>query len=250
MKQVVLITGGTSGIGMSLAEAYLKQGAAVAVCGRSQAALDRFSDAHPDALAIQADVTIDAARIAMLDAVANRFGRLDVLINNAGTFVERNFATGVNTTQDLEQEVALNLTAPIQLTSEALRRWPTMTAIVFVTSGFALVSPTRAPTYGAVKAGLHAFAEGLRRQLAPRGTHTYAQKPLLPQLHRRAYTPEISASFGCLIFKRLHVRGVERHDRARLPHGRLRSGHIEWREQVGIKCHHIKGIRFVIFVLL
>ncbi|MGX1197868.1 SDR family NAD(P)-dependent oxidoreductase [Parvibaculum sp. MBR-TMA-1.3b-4.2] len=177
MRQVVLITGGTSGIGMSLAEAYLKQGAAVAVCGRSQAALDRFSDAHPDALAIQADVTIDAARIAMLDAVANRFGRLDVLINNAGTFVERNFATGVNTTQDLEQEVALNLTAPIQLTSEALKRWPTMAAIVFVTSGFALVSPTRAPTYGAVKAGLHAFAEGLRRQLAPKGTHVLELLP-------------------------------------------------------------------------
>lgn len=171
MRQVVLITGGTSGIGMSLAEAYMKQGAAVAVCGRSQTALDRFSSAYPDALAIQADVTIDTARIAMLDAVANRFGRLDVLINNAGTFVERNFAAGVNTTQELEQEVALNLTAPIQLTSEALNRWPAMTAIVFVTSGFALVSPTRAPTYGAVKAGLHAFAEGLRRQLAPRGTH-------------------------------------------------------------------------------
>jgi uncharacterized oxidoreductase len=177
MKQVVLITGGTSGIGMSLAEAYLKKGDAVAVCGRSQAALDRFSTAHPDALAIQADVTIEAARIAMLDAVANRFGRLDVLINNAGTFVERNFAAGVNTTQELEQEVALNLTAPIQLTSEALSRWPAMTAIVFVTSGFALVSPTRAPTYGAVKAGLHAFADGLRRQLAPRGTHVLELLP-------------------------------------------------------------------------
>lgn len=164
---VVLITGGTSGIGLSLAEAFLAQGAAVAVCGRSTAALERFSRAHPDALAIQADVTSAEARIAMLDAVAERFGRLDVLINNAGTFVERNFAEDPHSTQDLEQEVALNLTAPIQLTGEVLNRWPEISAIVFVTSGFALISPARAPTYGAVKAGLHGFAEGLRRQLAP-----------------------------------------------------------------------------------
>lgn len=176
-KKVVLITGGTSGIGLALAEAFLEQGSDVAVCGRSEAALDRFSRAHPQALAIRADVTIGEARTAMLDAVAERFGRLDVLINNAGTFVERNFATGSDSTQGIEQEVALNLTAPIQLTGETLNRWPAMSAIVFVTSGFALVSPTRAPTYGAVKAGLHGFAEGLRRQLAPRGTHVLELLP-------------------------------------------------------------------------
>jgi uncharacterized oxidoreductase len=179
MKQVVLVTGGTSGIGLALAEAFMSQGASVAVCARSPAALERFSRAHPDAFAVQADVTIGAARIAMLDAVSNRFGRLDVLINNAGTLVERNFAAGIDATVGLEHEVALNLTAPIQLTGEALNRWPTLTAIVFVTSGYALVSPTRAPTYGAVKAGLHGFAEGLRRQLAPKGTHVLE---LLPPL--------------------------------------------------------------------
>ena len=179
MKQVVLITGGTSGIGLGLAELFMSQGDAVAVCGRSEAALERFTRAHPDALAIQADVTIGKARIAMLEAVTDRFGRLDVLINNAGTFVERNFAADADATQGLEQEVALNLTAPIQLTSEALNRWPAMTAIVFVTSGYALISPTRAPTYGAVKAGLHGFAEGLRRQLAPQGTHVLELIPPL-----------------------------------------------------------------------
>jgi uncharacterized oxidoreductase len=179
MKQVVLITGGTSGIGLGLAEAFLKRGDSVAVCGRSEAGLERFSMAHPDALAIRADVTSGEARIAMLDAVADRFGRLDVLINNAGTFVERNFASDADATQDLEEEIALNLTAPIQLTGEVLCRWPVMAAIVFVTSGYALVSPTRAPTYGAVKAGLHGFAEGLRGQLAPKGTHVLE---LLPPL--------------------------------------------------------------------
>jgi uncharacterized oxidoreductase len=179
MRQVVLITGGTSGIGRSLADAFISQGAAVAVCGRSTAALERFSHRYPEALAIQADVTLGEARSAMLDAVADRFGRLDVLINNAGALVERNFAAAGDATHDLEREVALNLTAPIQLTGEVLKRWPALTAIVFVTSGYALVSPTRAPTYGAVKAGLHGFAEGLRRQLAPKGVQVLEVLPPL-----------------------------------------------------------------------
>jgi len=174
--RVVLITGGTSGIGLSLAEAFLNQGAAVAVCGRSSAALDSFSRAHPDAIAIQADVTDPEARTRLLDAVAARFGRLDILVNNAGTFVERDFSSDPDAAQGLEQEVALNLTAPIQLTSEVLTRWPEPAAIVFVTSGFALVSPTRAPTYGAAKAGLHGFAEGLRRQIGPK-THVLELLP-------------------------------------------------------------------------
>jgi uncharacterized oxidoreductase len=178
MKHVVLITGGTSGIGLGLAEAFMKKGAAVAVCGRSRTALKLFSQAHPDALAIQADVTNPEARRAMLDAVAARFGRLDILVNNAGTFVERDFTTA-DATRGLNEEVALNLTAPMQLTAEVLARWPTPSAIVFVTSGYALVSPTRAPTYGAVKAGLHGFADGLRGQLGPSGTHVLE---LLPPL--------------------------------------------------------------------
>lgn len=176
-RRVVLITGGTSGIGLSLAEAFLAQGSLVAVCGRSQEALDSFSRTHPEALAVRADVTVAGERLGLLHAVRNRFGRLDVLINNAGTFVERDFTSGAGSTGGLDQEISLNLAAPIKLTGEALQQWPSLEAIVFVTSGFALVSPTRAPSYGAVKAGLHGFADGLRRQLEPRGTRVLEVLP-------------------------------------------------------------------------
>jgi uncharacterized oxidoreductase len=148
----------------------------VAVCGRSQAALDRFSQAHPEALAIQADITNPAARADILQSVADRFGRLDILVNNAGVFVDRNFAEA-DATSTLNEEMSLNLTVPMHLVGETLQRWPSLAAIVFVTSGFAFISPTRAPSYGAAKAGLHGFAEGLRRQLAPRGTHVLELVP-------------------------------------------------------------------------
>ncbi|WLW56729.1 SDR family NAD(P)-dependent oxidoreductase [Streptomyces sp. YU58] len=89
MSQTVLVTGGTSGIGLSLAQSFMQAGASVVICGRSQPALDRFAQAHPQALAVRADVTDAADRAALLQAVADRFGRLDVLVNNAGTFEER-----------------------------------------------------------------------------------------------------------------------------------------------------------------
>jgi uncharacterized oxidoreductase len=177
MKKTILITGGTMGIGLALAEAFMAKGDDVAVCGRSAAALEKFSRAYPQALATRADVTDAADRASLLNAVADRFGGIDVLVNNAGTFVERDFVNASNATDELEEEVALNLTAPMMLTGEVLKRWPTPDALVFVTSGFALISPTRAPTYGAVKGGLHAFAEALRRQLAPAGTHVLELLP-------------------------------------------------------------------------
>lgn len=177
MKQTVLITGGTSGIGLALAEAFLARGDDVAICARAQEGLQRVSDRFPKVFAVRCDLTKADERSALLTDVEARFGRLDVLINNAGAFVERDFAGDPHATRDLDAEVALNLTAPIELTAGALARWPHLGAIVFVTSGFALVSPTRAPTYGAVKAGLHGFAEGLRRQLAPKGIHVLELLP-------------------------------------------------------------------------
>lgn len=176
MSDVVLVTGGTSGIGLALAEAFIENGDVVAVSGRSESALDRFSGMHPNALAIRADVTDHHARTRMLDAVQGRFGRLDILVNNAGSFVERDY-TAVGASADLNDELDVNFSAPIQVVGEALERWPSLNGIVFVTAGYALSTSTRAPTYGAAKAGVHAFADGLRQQLATSGTHVLEVLP-------------------------------------------------------------------------
>ncbi len=86
--KVVLVTGGTDGLGAALADRLVEEGARVAVCGRDAARLaateNRLRDAGGDALAVQADVTQLADLERFVDATVSRWGRLDGLVNNAG----------------------------------------------------------------------------------------------------------------------------------------------------------------------
>ena len=173
----VLVTGGTSGIGLALADSFREAGAKVAVCARSTETLQEFAATRRDALAIRGDVTVDADRETMLDRVMSEFGGLDILVNNAGRLIERDFIAAPPATEGIAAEFALNLLAPIALTSAFLRLCAKPDAIVFVSSGYALASPRRAPTYGAAKAGLHGFADGLRRQFEGSSTQVLEVVP-------------------------------------------------------------------------
>jgi uncharacterized oxidoreductase len=205
----VLITGGTSGIGLALADAFHAAGARVAVCARSDDALGEFVAARADALAIKADVTDTISQSRMLDQVENAFGGLDILVNNAGRLVERDFTKAPPAAQDITDELALNFLAPIQLTTAALARFGALSAILFVTSGYALVSPKRAPTYGAAKAGLHGFAEGLRRQLDETDTQVVEVLPPVvdtPATAHRAVRKATPEAVATATLRALHDR--------------------------------------------
>jgi uncharacterized oxidoreductase len=175
--KAVLVTGGTSGIGLALARALVRAQARVAVCARSRAGLDAFAAEQPGAVALQADVTDRASQARLLAAVEDRLGGLDVLVSNAGVLVEHDFMHEDVDPAAVAAEIDVNLTAPIQVAAAALARFPRLGALVFVSSGYALVAPRRAPTYGAAKAGLHAFAKALRRQAGARGVHVLEVLP-------------------------------------------------------------------------
>jgi len=122
-EKVVLITGGTDGLGAALADRLIEEGARVAVCGRDPDRLDtteqRLRGAGGDALAVQADVTNLADLERFVDAAVARWGRLDGLVNNAG----KSAAGRIDQVSDDEWTADLNLKvlAAARLTRLAVR---------------------------------------------------------------------------------------------------------------------------------
>lgn len=173
----VLITGGSSGIGLALAHALTTRGARVVITGRRQSVLDDALRGLDSATGVCADVGTTEGRLATLDKAVAALGGLDILINNAGGVRAGRLE---NTAEaDIEQMVNVDLLAPILLTRAAI---PALRAsgnamVVNITSGIALVGAPFYTTYAAVKAGLAHFGEALRRELKGEGIHVLTAYP-------------------------------------------------------------------------
>jgi len=107
--RVAVVTGAGSGLGRVVAQALLRAGYGVALAGRRADALDATADGHPEALAVPTDVADPAAVEALFAAVADRFGRVDLLFNNAGMFGPAGTPDEVDVQRFIDT-VAVNLT--------------------------------------------------------------------------------------------------------------------------------------------
>ena len=168
----ILITGGGSGIGRGLAEAFHKQGNQVIIAGRRQSVLDETVAANPGMKSLVLDIEDPAAIKAFAAKVAADFPSLNVLINNAGIMNNENLAA--DTPEDLanalftaESIITTNLLGPLRLTAAllpTLKKQPKAT-IVTVTSGLAFLPLAATPTYCAPQAAIHSRTQSLRYQL-------------------------------------------------------------------------------------
>ena len=162
--RVVLVTGGTRGIGRGIADAFVAEGARVAVCGRTE------PDALPDDLRFfPADVRDRDQVEQLIQAIQATFGRLDVVVNNAGGAPTVEAATAPP--KLTSKIVALNLTAPL-LVSEAANRvmqgQDEGGTIVNITSVSAIRPSPGAAAYGAAKAGVVHLARSQAQAWAPK----------------------------------------------------------------------------------
>lgn len=176
---VVLVTGATSGIGLAVAQACQARGADVIICARTASAVEACRTENGFACGHVCDVTDLEQVEAMMADIALRFGRLDVLVANTGGLRECDFADGVVDPQLIASTIEMNLTSPIQLVNQAL---PLVLAsanprVVMVGSGFGWSPSGRAPLYSAGKAGVRAFVQALRLQLARKGVHVLEAVP-------------------------------------------------------------------------
>ena len=166
-KNTILITGGSSGLGLALAARLLAMGNTVIVTGRDQAKLDRTRNQLPGIHTIQSDVSRPEAIGQLYEQVVGQFPRLNMLVNNAGEMRKINLHDTATDPLDLTRELTTNLLGPIWMVQQFLpylKQQPTA-AILNVTSGLALVPFPLSPIYGASKAGLRSYTQSLRVQL-------------------------------------------------------------------------------------
>ena len=175
----VLITGGATGIGFAFAEAFLRAGNEVIICGRRERRLLE-AQAKLSGLRVRVcDVSQAAGRVALAEWASANFKGLNVLVNNAGIQRDIDFRNGVSEYLSGENEIGINLESPIVLWGLLI---PTLkgkdgAAIVNVSSGLGFVPAAKMPVYSATKAGLHAFSMALRHQLKDIGIKVFEVVP-------------------------------------------------------------------------
>ncbi len=167
-NKTVLITGGGSGIGLALAQAFLQHNNTVIITGRNLSKLEKAKAENPGLNFIQNDVTDSAQIKALVEKTQQEFGGIDVLVNNAGVLHTFDIADESFPFDKQLQEIDIDFTGPIRMVHHflpMLKQRPEA-AIVNVSSGLAFVPLTMAPVYSATKAGVHAWTQSIRLQLA------------------------------------------------------------------------------------
>jgi len=176
-KKVWLVTGAGRGMGVDIAKAALAEGHAVVATARNTDTVTAALGQDEDLLAVKLDVTDPADAQAAVQAAVERFGRIDVLVNNAGNFYAGFFEE--ISPQDFRAQVETTLVGPMNITRAVL---PVMRAqrsglVVAISSTAGIVGQEFCTAYAAAKFGVEGWIESLAPEVAPFGIRTMLVEP-------------------------------------------------------------------------
>jgi NAD(P)-dependent dehydrogenase (short-subunit alcohol dehydrogenase family) len=176
-KKVWLVTGAGRGMGVDIAKAALATGDAVVATGRNPERVSAALGAHDGLLVVKLDVTDSADAEDAARAAVGRFGRIDVLVNNAGNFYAGFFEE--ISLQDFQAQVETTLFGPMNVTRAVL---PFMRAqrsglVVAISSTAGIVGQEFCTAYAAAKFGVEGWIESLTPEVAPFGIRTMLVEP-------------------------------------------------------------------------
>jgi NAD(P)-dependent dehydrogenase (short-subunit alcohol dehydrogenase family) len=176
-EKIWLITGAGRGMGVDIAQAALAAGHAVVATGRDVEAVAEAVGSADDLLVVELDITSPASVQTAVQAAVARFGRVDVLVNNAGNFYAGFFEE--LTAEQIERQLTTNLIGPMNVTRAVL---PVMRAqrsghVVTIGSTAGIVGQEFCSAYAASKFGLEGWMESLRFEVEPFGIRTTIVEP-------------------------------------------------------------------------
>jgi NAD(P)-dependent dehydrogenase (short-subunit alcohol dehydrogenase family) len=176
-KTVWFITGAGRGMGVDIAEAALAAGHAVVATGRNTKAVADAVGERDDVLVVELDITSPVSAEAAVRATVDRFGRIDVLVNNAGNFYAGFFEE--LTEAQIEQQLTTGLVGPMNVTRAVLpvMRKQRSGKVVSISSTAGIVGQEFCSAYAASKFGLEGWMESLRFEIEPFGIHTTIVEP-------------------------------------------------------------------------
>src|SRR6478609_3998922 len=192
-KQVWLITGAGRGMGVEFVKAALAAGHAVVASGRDTERVSNALGRSNDLLPVRLDVTSRADAEAAVEAARDRFGRIDVLVNNAASFYAGYFEE--LTPEQMERQLATSLVGPMNVTRAVLpvMRKQRSGHVISISSSAGLVGFEFCTAYAASKFGLEGWMESLHAEIAPFGLTTTIVNP---GFFRTALPTERSTSYA------------------------------------------------------
>jgi NAD(P)-dependent dehydrogenase (short-subunit alcohol dehydrogenase family) len=177
MSKVWFITGAGRGMGVDFGKAALAAGHAVVASGRDPASVSQALPQSDDLVTVKLDVTKRGDAEAAVRAAIDRFGRIDVLVNNAASFYAGYFEE--LTPEQMERQLATSLIGPMNVTRAVLpvMRKQRSGLIISISSTAGLVGFEFGTAYAASKFGLEGWMESLQAEVAPFGIHTTIVNP-------------------------------------------------------------------------
>lgn len=163
----VLITGGASGIGLALAERFLKNDNTVIIVGRREEKLKEAKEKFPELHTHTCDVANPEDRTSLVEWVTRSFPELNILVNNAGIQQRVNLLNADQDWSYYQKELSINVEGPIHLAMLFISHLQKKdhARIINISSGLALTPGVWVPIYSATKAAIHSFTMSLRLQL-------------------------------------------------------------------------------------
>ena len=161
----ILITGGGSGIGLGLAERFIKENNTVIICGRREETLKEAAVKYPSVVTKVCDLSDEQQRAELFKWVAENHSDVNVLVNNAGIQNWMNISDG-DFYQKANDEINTNIIALIHLTT-LFTKLKSFNTIINVSSGLSFIPLSKVPVYCATKAFVRSFTLSLRHMLKP-----------------------------------------------------------------------------------